>query len=518
MSDRIKSIVVVGGGAAGWITAGLLAARYQDLRGDHAVSVTLVESPNVPTVGVGEGTWPTMRATLNSIGVRETDFIRECDATFKQGAKFCGWTTGAEDDAYYHPLVLPEGFLEINLVNPWLASDRRVPFAQAVCAQADVCEQGLAPKTITSPEFDGALNYAYHLNAGKFSAFLQKHCVEKLNVRHILADVREVIKDDQGYIESVDTEQAGQISGDLFVDCTGFKSLLLGESMGVEFNDCSDVLFVDTALAVRAPYLAEMNQISSHTISTAQEAGWIWDIGLSNRRGIGHVFSSQHIREDQARQQLADYLAGIGADMDELEVRRIPIRSGHRSLFWKKNVVAVGLSAGFLEPLEASALVLVEMSARMLSEQMPVTRSAMSVVAKRFNEVFLYRWARIIDFLKLHYCLTKRTDSEFWLDNADTKTIPDSLQELLELWRYQPPWQGDFVHRDEVFPSASYQYVLYGMGFETVPSFYGQSEKEIMVAEKSFAMNQKKTASLMSLLPKNRDLIDKVHKYGLQTI
>lgn len=518
MSDSIRDIVIVGGGTAGWITAGLLAARYQGLHGEFAVSVTLVESPNIPTIGVGEGTWPTMRGTLKSIGVRETDFIKECDAVFKQGAKFCKWVTGAEDDSYYHPLVLPEAYLETNLVNKWLAGDRSIPFAHAVCAQADACEQGLAPKTITSPEFDGALNYAYHLNAGKFSTFLTKHCVENLGVKHILADVQDVAQDDSGNVLAVNTEQAGAVSGDLFIDCTGFKSLLLGQAMGVEFKSCNDVLFVDTALAVRAPYAEGKNKIASHTISTAQEAGWIWDIGLSTRRGIGHVFSSQHIAEDRAREQLANYLSTQGANIDELEVRKIPINSGHRQLFWKNNVVAIGLSAGFLEPLEASAIVLVEMSAQMLSEQMPATKSAIPMVAKRFNETFLYRWARIIDFLKLHYCISKRSDSEFWLDNVNPETIPDSLQELLELWRYQSPWQGDFVHRDEVFPSASYQYVLYGMGFETQASFYGQSDQEAMLAEKSLTVNQQKIAILASRLPEHRDLINKIHKYGLQRL
>lgn len=518
MSNLIRDIVIVGGGTAGWITAGLLAARYQGLHEGIAVSVTVVESPNVPIVGVGEGTWPTMRGTLHKMGIRETDFIKACDATFKQGAKFCRWATGEKNDAYYHPLVIPEAYVKINLVNHWLNSDRSVPFAHTVSAQADTCEHGLAPKMITSPEYDGILNYAYHLNAGKFSTFVRDHCVENLGVRHILADVHDVVQDEGGNVLSVSTEQAGSISGDLFVDCTGFKSLLLGQAMGVEFKSCNDVLFIDTALAVRSPYSQDQNQIASHTISTAQEAGWIWDIGLSNRRGIGHVFSSQHIAEDRARQQLADYLTEVGANPDELEVRKIPINSGHRELFWKNNVVAVGLSAGFLEPLEASAIVLVEMSAQMLCDQMPATKSAMPIVAKRFNDVFLYRWARIIDFLKLHYCITKRTDSQFWIDNADPKTIPDSLRELLELWRYQPPWQGDFIHHDEVFPSASYQYVLYGMGFETEPSFYGQSQNEIMLAEKSLVNNQQRISVLLSKLPKNRDLINKVHKYGLQNV
>lgn len=519
MSNRIQNIVIVGGGTAGWITAGVLAARYQNLPPEFAVSFTLVESPNVPIIGVGEGTWPTMRSTLQAIGVRETDFIQECDATFKQGAKFCRWADGTPDDAYYHPLVLPEAYFDTNLANQWLASDRSVPFAEAVSTQADICERGLAPKAITHTEYDGALNYAYHLNAGKFAVFIQKHCIEKLGVKHVLADVQEVNLDENtGDVTSVTTAQAGEISADLFVDCTGFKSLLLGEALKVPFKDCSDVLFADTALAVRAPYAEGKEQIASHTISTAQDAGWIWDIGLSSRRGIGYVYSSGHTNDNAAQERLRQYLDDTDVKVDDLDVRKIPIRSGHRELFWKNNVVGIGLSAGFLEPLEASAIVLVELSARMLSDQLPATRPAMDVVAKRFNQTFLYRWDRIIDFLKLHYCLTKRTDSRFWIDNVNPKTIPDSLQELLELWKYQAPWQEDFAHRDEVFPSASYQYILYGMGFETSTSFYGKTKKEVDMAEKHFALNRRRADALSASLPKNRELIDKILKYGLQTV
>ncbi len=518
MDDRIRKIVIVGGGTAGWITAGTLAAKYQGLPQEQSLEVVLVESPNVPTVGVGEGTWPTLRGTLKNMGIRETDFIRECDATFKQGARFAKWVTGAEDDAYYHPLVLPQGFFEGNLANDWLRSARQDSFTDAVCPQGKVCDLSLGPKAITTPEYVGELNYAYHLNAGKFSAFIQKHVVENLGVNHIYADMSEVNKDEYGYVVSIDTKQAGIIDGDLFVDCTGFRSLLLGEALDTEFHDCSDVLFIDNALAVQCPYSSDDQEIASQTISTAQSAGWIWDIGLSTRRGIGHVYSSRHTDKQSAEDELAHYIDGLGANLDELEVRHIPIRSGHRSQFWKKNVVGIGLSAGFLEPLEASAIVLVEMSAQMLAEQMPVNRDAMQVIERRFNDVFHYRWQRIIDFLKLHYCISKREDNAFWVDNRDPDTIPDSLLELLELWKYQAPWQSDFVQRDEVFPSASYQYVLYGMEYETLSTFHGQTQKDDLFYGQQHKINQARTDKLTQYLPSHRSLINKIHQYGLQTV
>jgi tryptophan 7-halogenase len=514
MNKPVKKVVIVGGGTAGWLTAGRIAAHHKG-----AIDVVLVESPNVPIIGVGEGTWPTMRNTLIKLGISETDFIRECDASFKQGAKFARWVDGSESDFYYHPLMLPQGFGKINLAPYWQTyRDSRLAnksFSDAVCFQEAVCEHGLAPKMITTAEFDSVANYAYHLNAGKFSVFLQKHCCSKLGVTHILADVIDVKTAENGDIASVTTEQAGDISGDLFVDCTGFSSLLLGKHYQTRFKSCSDTLFIDTALAVQIPYESEDAPIASHTISTAQDAGWIWDIGLIHRRGIGHVYASQYTSEDQAMMRLRDY---IGPMMDQASVRKIPITSGYREKFWQNNCVAVGLSAGFLEPLEASAIVLVELSATMIAEQLPACREVMDIVAKRFNATFTYRWERIIDFLKLHYILSKRTDNQFWIDNRAPETIPDSLQELMQLWRYHSPGDQDFTSNNEVFPAASYQYVLYGMGFET---HYGPTSQPLFdesAAAEQFRRNQKNIAQATGSLPSNRELLNKIHQYGLQSV
>ena len=514
MVSRTRNIVIVGGGTAGWLTAGIIAAKHRG-RIPHDLTVTLVESPNIPIIGVGEGTWPTLRSTLKKIGVSETDFFRECDAAFKQGAKFAKWTTGAEDDAYYHPLVLPQGFETLSLVPHWLSGSGEQSFCDAVCPQGRICDDGLAPKAITTPEYEGAANYAYHLDAGKFAPFLTRHCTQKLGVRHVLADVKHVALGEGGDIRAIVTEQAGEIEGDLFIDCTGFRALLLGEALGVPFKGFGDVLLCDTALAVQVPYENENDPVVTHTISTAQSAGWIWDVGLPTRRGTGHVYSSHHISDEEAERELRAYL---GAAADGLSVRKIPIRSGHREIPWKRNCVAVGLAAGFLEPLESSAIVLIELSAKLIAEQLPVCREVMDVVASRFNATTLYRWGRIIDFLKLHYVLTKRTDTAFWRDNLLPETIPDRLKELLLLWRYQPPWVHDEFDRiEEVFPAASYQYVLYGMGYQTEvePDAIAGEAK---IAQRAIRENAVQTERLRAGLPRHRDLIRKIVDQGLQAI
>lgn len=518
MDKPVKEVVIVGGGTAGWITAGRIAAHHKS-NADNGIRVSLIESPGIPPIGVGEGTWPTMLNTLAQIGISETEFIRECDASFKQGAKFAKWVTGKDDDYYYHPLMLPQGFAKCNLADYWLDNKNQQTenrsFSEAVCFQESICELGLAPKMITTPEYSGIANYAYHLDSGKYSVFLQKHCTEKLGVNHILDDVVNINSAENGDISSVTTKENGDIAGDLFIDCTGFSSLLLGKHYDVPFIDCSDVLFIDTALAMQVPYESEDAPIASHTISTGTSAGWVWDIGLPTRRGIGHVFSSKHISEDQAEQELRDY---IGPAAKELNARKIPIQAGHRECFWKNNCVAVGLSAGFLEPLEASALVLVELSATMISEQLPARRSVMDVVAKRFNETFRYRWDRVIDFLKLHYILSKREDNQFWIDNRDPNSIPDDLKDLMKLWRYHSPYDHDFTSNNEVFPAASYQYVLYGMGFETeLHSAHKMVDKQKM-ADELFLRNQQTIAKSSEMLPKNRDLLNSIKEFGLQKI
>lgn len=517
MSRPISSVVIVGGGTAGWIVAGTVAAQ---LRADNATgtTVTLIESPNVSIIGVGEGTWPTMRTTLRRMGIRETDLVRHCDASFKQGGKFVGWATGEEGDFYYHPLVLPTGYDSENLVPHWLDEPGGKSFSEAVCPQEYLCEQGLAPKLITTPEYSAVANYAYHLNAGTFSSFIMKHCVEKLGVRHVLDDVTGINAAEDGDIESLSTSANGKLEGDLFVDCTGFRSILLGEHFGVPFVPKSDVLFVDTALAVQVPYSSEDAPIESHTVATAQDAGWIWDIGLSSRRGVGHVYSSAHTSQDAAESALREYLRPTVANVDELEFRKIPIKAGHRERFWERNCVAIGLSAGFLEPLEASAILLVEIGARMIAEQLPVTRDTMDIVARRYNDTFLYRWDRIIDFLKLHYCISERSDTDFWVDNRDPSSIPDSLKELLALWRHQYPWHDDFDRAVEVFPSASYQYVLYGMGFRTEPSHRGLSERARKAAKQHFMTTERQTRQMAEALPTTRELINKIKQYGLQRV
>ncbi|MEP5765176.1 MAG: tryptophan halogenase family protein [Halieaceae bacterium] len=505
MDKAVKKVLILGGGSAGWLTAGVIAAEH-----GAGLELCLVESPDVPTIGVGEGTWPSMRDTLRKMGVAEQDFIRECDASFKQGSKFVAWNTGDASDFYYHPFSLPQGFFEVNSAPFWQSRASAMPFADAVSPQVQVCERGLAPKQVATPGYAAVVNYAYHLDAVKFGHFLRKHCTEKLGVTHVVDHVQAVNSSADGDIESLATAGHGSLAADLFIDCSGGASVLLGKHFDEPFVSRQSVLFNDRALAVQVPYADKKQAIASATLSTAQRAGWVWDIGLPTRRGVGYVYSSAHSSDSQAEQDLRAYLEpSVGKkNAGSAELRQLKINPGHRAAFWRKNCVAVGMSAGFIEPLEASALALVELSAAMIRDSMPANRALMDIAARRFNERFLYRWDRVIDFLKLHYVLSQRRDSDYWRDHCDPASIPERLQELLQLWRYQTPSRLDFVQTEEIFPAASYQYVLYGMGFKSEPGPGARRSEDAALAQQHFDENAAQTQRLLQGLPPNRELLD----------
>ncbi len=520
MNNPVKKIVIVGGGSAGWLTAGIIAAEHI-VNQETGIEVILIESPDIPTIGVGEGTWPSMRSTLKKIGISETQFIRECDASFKQGSKFINWSKG-EGEFYYHPFTLPEHYSDINLAEYWLPHKNSISFADAVCPQGFIADRYLAPKQIATPEYASVVNYGYHLDAGKFALLLKKHCINTLGVTYIADNVIQVNATESGDIASLSTQANGDIRGDLFIDCTGAASLLTGQHFNIPFKDQRGVLFNDSALAVQVPYTNPEGDIESCTHSTATESGWIWDIGLPTRRGVGHVFSSAYTTDEQAEQRLRKYLEpSLGkAAAEKVSPRKLTFNPGYRETFWHKNCAAIGIAAGFIEPLEATALVLIELSAHMISEQLPANRDVMDITAARFNDKLAYHWKKIIEFLKLHYVLTQRADSPYWRDHCNPDKVPESLKELMMLWKYQIPWMHDTLRVGEMFPSASFQYVLFGMD---TPNHYAESnrrhyKKNVAMARELFDENAKRTQQLVNHLPSNRELLKRLREHSFPKI
>lgn len=500
-----QKIVVVGGGSAGWLTAGLLAAEHAR----DAVTITLIESPDVPTVGVGEGTWPSMRTTLATIGIDEATFVTKCNASFKQGTHFFDWSD--QDTEYIHPFSLPVEYTALNPARFWLASGSPLSFTDFVTPQGRAIERGLAPKEPSAPDYAFNLNYGYHFDAGRFAELLTRHVTSSLGVHHHRANVTTVEAAENGDIESLALDDGTTQSADLFVDCTGSRALLLAGHFGVPLVSVRGELFNDRARVVQVPYTSADQTIASATRATAVTNGWIWDIGLTNRRGIGYVHSSAHADEAEVENELRSYVDGTAAAgvFADLEARTLAFEPGYRSSFWQGNCVAVGLSAGFVEPLEASSLAMVEQAATMLARELPQNRQLMDIVARRFNAKMTGYWQTIIEFLKLHYALTRRTDSQYWLEHQQYETWPEALEEKLTLWHQQTPWFDDAPRVDELFPSASYQYVLYGMGFRPTHPVHERSSvrRALRQADSALHRMNQHAEQLLASLPDNRTLV-----------
>ena len=333
----------------------------------------------------------------------------------------------------------------------------------------------------------------------KDEELLAVHATTRLGVRHIADRVTSVVAADNGDIAALATAAHGEVVGELFLDCSGQAGVLIGQHYGIPWLDRSAVLFNDCALAVQVP-VAPDSPIAAQTIATAHAAGWIWDIGLPERRGIGCVYASRFCDDAAAQAILLSYIERSIPVIDptDLSPRKLTFATGYRKSLWHRNCLAIGQAAGFIEPLEASAIVMVELSLRALAENLPQRRAGMDFLAERFDALFHYRWERIVEFLKLHYLLSQRTEP-YWQAQRDPATIPSRLAELLALWPDQPPSLWDFPQADEVFSAASHQYILYGMGFPVPPGLQSSDEARARLVEL-----ERRARVLTSSLPSNR--------------
>lgn len=507
---RLRKILIVGGGAAGWLVACYLAKAVNAAAPD-AIRVELVESPGIGLLGVGEATFPSIRGTLSAIGLDERRFLAGATATYKQGIHYRHWVRppGAPGaDHFFHPFNAPSqrpGGPE--LLPYWLLGEAPagLSFAEAVSMQTLLVGHNRAPKRLRDPDYQGPLNHAYHFDAALFARVLAEHGERTLGVRRHLATIGRVELDEGGAIAGVVTAELGTFSADLYVDCTGLRSLLSGGAMRSPFRSRRDVLFADRAVAMQVPYPSPDAPIPSCTIATAQEAGWIWDIGLQRRRGTGYVYSSRHTSQERAEEVFRRYLGPAAEGVEPLHIR---FETGYRPQHWRRNCVAVGLAGGFVEPLESTGIALVELGAYLLTHLLPGDTGDMERAARHYNEMMVARYERIIDFIKMHYCLSQRRDAPFWADNADPAGIPDVLRDKLAQWRHRPPHRLDFVGDLEMFLVSSWQYVLYGMEFRTdlepMRSAYPRAEE----ARREFAMIQLAARQALGDLPGHRELVE----------
>ncbi|PTR13348.1 MULTISPECIES: tryptophan halogenase family protein [unclassified Novosphingobium] len=448
--SHIRSIVIAGGGTAGWMVAAALSRTIAP----HRCRITLVESETIGTIGVGEATIPPIQTFNQVIGLDEAAFLQATKGTFKLGIEFAGWR--AREHRYFHPFGRQgNDFGGTQFHQHWLR-------AQALgddtpLGAFSLNEQAAYAGKMRQPDGDprsvySTFSYAYHFDATLYGQHLRA-LAEERGVERREGLIQEVVLDGEcGRIASLRLDDGGMLDGDLFIDCTGLRSLLLGEALGVPFEDWTHFLPCNRALAVPTDCVDLMRP---YTRSTAHEAGWQWRIPLQHRMGNGMVYSAEHWSDDQAHAALMANLDG----QPLADPRLIRFTTGRRVQSWAKNCVAIGLSAGFLEPLESTSIHLVQIAVAKLLNWFPDMGFDPMTMAE-FNRQIANEYDRIRDFLVLHYHANEREGEPFW-DQCRTGAIPDSLAEKIAMFRRS----GRLLSREtDLFQDASWLAVLLGQG------------------------------------------------------
>lgn len=503
-SFEVKEIVIVGGGTSGWLSAAYLVKHLTDLL-PGGVNITLVESSDIPTIGVGEATIPSIKETLMSLNISESEFIKETEATFKQSIEFINWNLNGKHESYHHNFSQPLLAESFRYADYWAGNHKDIgeSYADASTIQGRVADKNLSPKMYGDPEYKGALNYAYHFDAGKFATFLKQYSLQR-GVKHVVGHVDSVEKSDELGIKSLILKDDQVIEADLFLDCSGFSGLLIGKELKTNFKSLSDVLFVDSAVTALVPHRDEKS-LPSATYSTAQESGWIWDIGLQTRRGTGYVYSSKYCDKTEAEKTLAKY---HGVNERDLKFRHLKMRTGYRTEQWSKNCVSIGLSAGFIEPLESTGIYLVEIALKTLVSLFPQAKQ-MDANAHQFNLLMTSQFEGAVDFIKLHYALSDRDDSDFWLDNKSPETIPPTLQNFLTRIGDTVPTEFDLPVGPQCFTIFSYYAVIFGM--ERFPKYCLKTPHYHHPKAQSLSDEvQKIWEKAENILPTHKEMINKI--------
>jgi glycine/D-amino acid oxidase-like deaminating enzyme len=463
----ITNVTIVGGGTTGWIVAAYLNQRLHWAPSTgRDVKITVIESPEIGTIGVGEATVPTLKATLRLLNISEAEFMQRTDATFKLGIWFHDWNRDEQNQprAYLHPFT---GGLTLGGLHPGFGFKRYgLPnrkttdqdFVRAISHAREAVDGMRGPRALSGPPFRGALQYAYHIDAGKFAEFLREVCVAR-GVSHVRDNVVDVKLDERGYIASLQLKEGGEWPVELVIDCTGFRGLLINQALGEPFESYSDYLLNDRAIPVPIAH-DNAQKIESVTTSTALEAGWSWRIPLHSRVGTGYVYSSAFKSDDEA---LEEYRRFLGSRANGADPRVIKMRVGRTRRSWVNNCVAMGLSSGFVEPLESTAIMSVELQTRWLLYYLPTTDFE-APLRDQFNNVCERLYDEIRDFLCIHFSQSGRDDTPYWRAVRQEAKKSDVLDYQLRLWKNALPGPTD-MRRNTVFSHWSVSCLLMGKDF-----------------------------------------------------
>ena len=450
----LERVVIVGGGSAGWMTAAALSHLL-----DRPLQITLVESAAIGTVGVGEATLPHLRFFNQRIGIEEPEFMQQTQATFKLGIEFADWSTPGE--AYIHPFGdFGRSMNGIDFHHFWLRWRHENPSEAADISRFSLPVQMASKERFSYPESDprsmlSSYSYAYHIDASRYAQFLRQRS-EKRGVKRIEGLVKAVEQDaESGHITSITLDSGQSIHGDLFIDCSGFRGILIENALQAGYEDWTHWLPCDRAVAMPTEH---GSSLPPYTRATAVGAGWRWQIPLQHRMGNGLVYASDFMDDESARALLDDATPERLADPIFLR-----FTTGRRKSMWKANCVAIGLAGGFLEPLESTGIHLIQLAIMKLVELFP-SKAQEPTLASEFNRQMQWEIERIRDFIILHYCATQRSDTDFW-NHCRTMKLPDSLRHSIDLFKATAQVSG---YREGLFLEPSWLAVL--LGQSVIPS------------------------------------------------
>lgn len=454
--DALRKIVIVGGGSAGWMTAMLMAKAFIP----KGIEIEVLESPAVGIIGVGEGSTPWLRGFFDGLGIEESEWMPACNATYKCGITFDGWCTKPGFESYFHPFASMLDNLTmtqfVHNVEARLNGADVPAHPNRFFIASRLASNSLAPKPARTFPFD--VWYGYHFDAVLLGEYLHRKAVER-GVRYTQCHVTGAELDERGAIASVSIRDGAPVTADIFVDCTGFGGLLIQKALGTPFVSFSDNLFNDAAVAMPTPI---GDEIPSQTISTALRHGWRWKIPLTKRYGNGYVYSSAFCSADEAERELRESLGLLDSDTP---ARHLKMKIGRVTQHWNRNCLAVGLSQGFIEPLEATALLFIQRTVTAFIEC--VEAGDLSDGARdRFNQRVNDHFEGTRDYIVTHYKTNTRRDTEYWRACAANIRLSDSLRQLYGRWMSGRSIAAD-VGRQALgkgYPVFSWYCIMSGMG------------------------------------------------------
>ena len=526
--QRIRDVVIVGGGTAGWMTASYLGKALQG-----EVRITVLESPAIPRIGVGEATVPNLQKTFfDYLGIPESEWMAECNASFKMAVKFVNWRTGGpgqptprltEDggsDHFYHPFGILPDHDQMPLSQYWYRKrylgETKEAFDYACFREPPAMDLNKAPVDLSGVP---ATRYAWHFDAQLVADYLRRFATTRQGVRHIEDQVEEVIRDDRGFITELRTKAGRVVTGDLFVDCSGFRGLLINQAMGEPFIDMSDHLMCDSAVATAVPHDDAEHGVEPYTSAIAMRSGWTWRIPMLGRFGSGYVYSSRFIGKDEAT---AEFCQLWGLDPDATQFNHVRFRVGRNRRAWVNNCVGIGLSSCFLEPLESTGIYFITASIYQLAKYFPDRRFD-PVLIDRFNREIETMFDDTRDFIQAHFYLSPRMDTPFWRAQKQLR-LPENIREKIETYRAGLPvnapvsGEGDYYGNFEAefrnfWTNGSYYCIFAGLGLlpdQPVPTL-AYRPRSVAGAEALFDKVKREQQGMIDRLPSNYEYLSKLH-------